>query len=214
MRAGNLSIWMLLALLLCAVTPASLGADLLTGRVVGIQDGDTLDLLLAGTTDTVRVRLAGIDCPEAGQPFGRRARQALAAAVFRREVQIETRKTDRFGRIVGKMLLDHVDVNLALVREGWCWWYRQFAQEQSVVDRNLYESAEINARAARRGLWVDPAPIPPWDFRRQPEPPEGYAAACPCDSGRVCTGPRGGRFCVRPSGTRRYVPRANDAADM
>lgn len=198
----------LLALMLGAL-PARSAGESIAGRVVGIQDGDTLDLLVTATTGTktqVRVRLAGIDCPEKGQAFGQRARQALADAVFGQDVAVESNKTDRYGRPVGKVLLGGADVNLSLVEDGLCWWYQKYANEQSAMDRQLYESAEAGARLAHRGLWVDPAPLAPWDFRHQPEPAEGYAAACPCDSGRVCTGPRGGHFCVRQSGTKKYLP--------
>jgi endonuclease YncB( thermonuclease family) len=63
------------------------------------------------------------------------------------------------------VLIEGSDVNLGLVEAGMCWWYRKYADEQSVVDRRLYESAEDGARAARRGLWADPDPVPPWEWR-------------------------------------------------
>jgi len=94
-----------------------------------------------------------------------------------------------------------------MVRDGLAWWYRKYAEEQSPADRVLYEEAEARAKAARVGLWGDPDPMPPWDWRHRPPPPGGYAAACPCGSGKVCTGQRGGRFCVRESGTKKYLPR-------
>ena len=67
---------------------------------------------------------------------------------------------------VGKILTDDRDVNLALVRDGMCWWYRKYAGEQSTLDRGLYEAAETAARDKRRGLWTDPDPVPPWEWRR------------------------------------------------
>ena len=76
-------------------------------------------------------------------------------------------KLDRYGRTVGKILSDAQDVNLALVRDGMCWWYRKYANEQSPVDRGLYEAAETAARNKRKGLWVDPEPVAPWDWRRR-----------------------------------------------
>ena len=102
---------------------------------------------------------------------------------------------------------DGQDLNLVMVRDGLAWWYRKYAEEQSPADRVLYEEAEARAKAARVGLWGDPDPMPPWDWRHRPPPPGGYAAACPCGSGKVCTGQRGGRFCVRESGTKKYLPR-------
>jgi endonuclease YncB( thermonuclease family) len=70
-------------------------------------------------------------------------------------------------RIVGKVLDGERDVNLALVRDGMCWWYRKYGGEQSPVDRNLYDATEAKAKANGAGLWSDPAPVPPWDWRRR-----------------------------------------------
>ena len=75
--------------------------------------------------------------------------------------------SDPYKRIVGKILDGERDVNLALVRDGMCWWYRKYAHEQSPVDRGLYEAAEVKARMARAGLWSDPDPMPPWDWRHR-----------------------------------------------
>jgi endonuclease YncB( thermonuclease family) len=81
-------------------------------------------------------------------------------------VTVEWSKLDRHKRIVGKVLDGQQDVNLALVRDGLAWWYRKYANEQSPVDRNLYEAAEAKAKTERVGLWSDPAPVPPWEWRR------------------------------------------------
>jgi len=87
--------------------------------------------------------------------------------VFGRQVAVEWDKLDRYGRTLGKILDGERDVNLALVRDGMCWWYRKYAQEQSPMDRGLYEAAEENARAGRLGLWTDPDPVPPWEWRHR-----------------------------------------------
>ena len=79
---------------------------------------------------------------------------------------MEWAKLDRYGRTVGKVLDAQQDVNIALVRDGMCWWYRKYASEQSAVDRHLYEAAEAKAKTERVGLWSDPAPVPPWEWRR------------------------------------------------
>lgn len=153
-----------LALLLLLVPLTSWSAEL-EGRVVRIVDGDTLILLDASNTQT-KVRLAGIDCPERGQPWGTRAKQALSNYVFDQQVTVVWTKLDRYGRTVGKIINSQQDVNLALVRDGMCWWYRKYAGEQSPVDQRLYEAAEAKAREERKGLWVDPKPVAPWDWRR------------------------------------------------
>jgi micrococcal nuclease len=97
----------------------------LTGKVVGIADGDTLTLLVDKTQ--TKVRLEGIDTPERAQPFGRKAGQALAKKVFGKVVQVDDLGKDRYGRTLGIVRLGTRDVNLELVREGWAWWYRKYA---------------------------------------------------------------------------------------
>jgi endonuclease YncB( thermonuclease family) len=181
-------------------------AETLTGKVVKVTDGDTVQVLDASKR-LYKIRLSGIDAPETGQAYGRKAKAYLLQLVARKRVQVEWNKRDRYKRIVGKIIHDGRDVNLAMVRAGLAWWYRKYAREQSPADRRLYEAAEDRARADRVGLWADPKRMAPWDWRKRPPPAEGYAARCPCGSGRVCTGKRGGRFCVRESGSKRYYPR-------
>jgi micrococcal nuclease len=80
---------------------------------------------------------------------------------------VEWDKRDRYGRIVGKLVHEGQDVNLSMVEDGFAWWYREYAREQSEIDRGLYEAAEDRARRARAGLWRDPEPVPPWDWRKR-----------------------------------------------
>jgi micrococcal nuclease len=137
---------------------AGAAADTMSGRVVRVVDGDTLVLLVAGH-EQERIRLAGIDCPE--------RKQALTRRVAGKEVTIEWAKRDRYGRVVGKVVYGSHDVDLALVREGMCWWYRKYAHEQTRADRVLYENAEAKAQEKRLGLWRDTNPVPPWEWRRR-----------------------------------------------
>lgn len=154
------------ALLFAAVlAPAAGFAAELAGRVVAVSDGDTITVLDAGRKPH-KVRLSGIDAPESRQAFGTRSTQSLAKQVFDRQVSVEWGKHDRYGRIVGVVFVDGRDVNLAQVRAGLAWWYRQYAREQAPDDRQLYEAAENEAKVARRGLWADPQPVPPWAWRR------------------------------------------------
>ena len=88
-----------------------------TGRVVGVIDGDTLDILTAGF-ETLRVRLSGIDAPELGQAFGRNAKAALSSFVFARSVAIEWRKRDRYDRVVAKVTLEGRDIALEMLALG------------------------------------------------------------------------------------------------
>jgi micrococcal nuclease len=191
-------------------------AETFTGKVVKVLDGDTVDVLVDRTPR--RVRLAGIDAPEKAQPFGSRAKQQLAALVGGQVVEVQADKTDRYGRTVGKVLVEGRDANLAMIEAGLAWWYRKYASEQPAADRASYEAAEDQARADRRGLWTDPAPVPPSEFRHAGGAGGGSAGApgagapggtstaadCPCGSGAICTGPKGGQFCVTPEGKKRY----------
>lgn len=139
-------------------------AETYVGRVVRVADGDTITVLDQGHTQH-KVRLAGIDAPEKKQPFGQASRRHLAILVADRTVTIETTKRDRYRREVGKVLVDGRDVNLGQVEAGLAWHYKQYAHEQSVADRQAYAAAEEAARQARRGLWSDVYPVPPWEYR-------------------------------------------------
>jgi endonuclease YncB( thermonuclease family) len=144
----------------------SASAATLAGRVVGVYDGDTITLLDA-SQHQYKIRLAGIDAPESKQAFATRSKENLSEWVYGREVVVAWEKHDRYGRTLGVVLVDGHDVNLEQVRAGVAWWYRQYAKEQLPNDRRLYELAENEARAAKRGLWADTDPTPPWNFRRQ-----------------------------------------------
>lgn len=150
--------------LLCALT-ALAHAEVTEGKVIGVADGDTITVLDASKSQH-RIRLQGIDAPESSQAFGARSKQHLSDLVFNKEVSVEWKKRDRYGRVLGKVLVGGRDACLAQVRAGMAWHYKYYQEEQSPEDRRLYAEAEREARAARRGLWAEPDPVPPWDFRR------------------------------------------------
>jgi micrococcal nuclease len=132
-----------------------------TSPVVGVIDGDTIDILHKGKAQ--RIRLYGIDCPEKGQPFGKVAKWATSALVFGRTVTVQGHDKDRYKRLVANVLLaDETNVNQKLVKDGWCWWYRKYAPDDSVL-----KALEAEAREANRGLWIEPRPIPPWEWRKR-----------------------------------------------
>lgn len=145
-----------------------------SGRVVAVTDGDTIKVLDPANSQH-KVRLVGIDAPERGQPYGTVSRDHLAMLVAGKEVVVETDKQDRYGRVLGKVWVQPSDcpscgktlnVNHAQILAGMAWWYRYYASEQSPEDRGRYESAEDEARARGWGLWVDPHPINPYDWRK------------------------------------------------
>ena len=143
----------------------SVQAEEVIGRVVGITDGDTLTVLDASHQQH-KIRLMGIDAPERKQPFGERARQNLAHLAFAQEVSVQWRKKHR-NRLIGKVLVNGVDVSLEQIRSGMAWWYEAYRKDQTERDRNLYSAHEADARQSRIGLWQDPAPVAPWDWRRR-----------------------------------------------
>jgi endonuclease YncB( thermonuclease family) len=135
-----------------------------TGRVVGVIDGDTIDVLTP-RFETLRVRLAGIDAPELGQPFGRTSKTALSSLAFARTATVASSKRDRYGRLVGKVTVEGRDIALEMLTLGMGWHYARFEAEQPAADRREYAESQTRARVARRGLWADPAPVPPWEYR-------------------------------------------------
>ena len=122
-------------------------------------------------------------------------------------VTLDWIKRDRDGHMVDKLILKGQDLGLLMANSGLAWWYREYAGEQSAADQRIYAAAEQTARTAKRGLWADPAPMSPWDYRHQPAPTKRDLAGCSCESGSLCTGPKGGRLCVTASGDKRYQPR-------
>jgi len=158
-----------LATLLLALA-CNANAETITGRVVGVADGDTITVLDARQVQH-KIRLAGIDAPEKKQPFGNRSKESLSQLAFGKTVDVETIKRDRYGRQIGKVLVNGQDVNLLQVERGMAWFYRQYQREQSPNDRRLYEAAEDAAKANKRGLWQDSAPVAPWEFRRPKRSP-------------------------------------------
>ena len=148
--------------------------DTLSGKVVGVADGDTVTILDADR-EQHKIRLQGIDAPEKAQPFGQRSKENLSRLVFNKDVRVEWAKRDKYQRIVGKVWVQPascptcpmtLDVGHAQITVGLAWWYRKYANEQLPADRAAYEFSEEEAKAKRAGLWVDSRPIPPWDWRK------------------------------------------------
>ncbi|MDF1525928.1 MAG: thermonuclease family protein [bacterium] len=129
-----------------------------TGEVVGVLDGDTIEVMRRGVA--VRVRLDGIDCPERKQAFGARTKQFTSKLSFAEKVTVIDKGKDRYGRTIGEVILpDGTSLNKRLVAEGYAWWYSRYSDDEEL--RNL----QAEAREAKKGLWVDPKVIPPWIFR-------------------------------------------------
>lgn len=131
------------------------------GKVIGVADGDTLTILDANKAQH-KIRLAEIDAPESnGQAFGFRSKQSLSELCYRIPVRIEVQGSDRYGRTIGRVYCNGIDANAEQVRRGLAWVYRQYARDKSL------HHLEAEAKGARRGLWGDPDPAPPWEWRRK-----------------------------------------------
>lgn len=135
-------------------------AESISGKVVSVSDGDTLTILDNSNTQT-RVRLAAIDAPEKAQAFGLRGKKELSDICFGKQATIEVVDIDRYGRSVGEVECGGVKANEAMIRAGLAWVYRKYAKGYDY----LYP-IEDDARTAKRGLWADANPLPPWDWRK------------------------------------------------
>lgn len=160
-------------MLFCLSLAATANADV-AGKVVKVTDGDTTQVLTS-EQELFKIRLTGIDAPESKQPFGNASRKNLADMVAGKEVLVESSKTDRYGRVLGKVWVKPsdcascgktLDANHAQLLAGMAWWYRYYAKEQPPEDRGRYESAEEGAVKRNLGLWSEPSPVPPWDWRK------------------------------------------------
>lgn len=140
-------------------------AETITGRVVAIADGDTITVLDTSNQQH-KIRLAGIDAPEKKQPFGERSKQHLSTLTFNKQVTVEWNKQDRYGRTVGKVMVNGVDANLEQIKAGMAWWYEKYRKEQALADQRLYREAEQMTREGRVGLWRDSQPVAPWEWRK------------------------------------------------
>jgi endonuclease YncB( thermonuclease family) len=145
-------------LILAFLLPLSALADEAAGKVVRVQDGDTLTVLVDRTQ--LKVRLLDIDAPELGQPFGRRSRQSLASICAERSARVVWNNKDRYGRILGQVTCAGIEANASQVRNEMAWVFVRYAPKNSP-----YYALESQARTAKQGLWSDSSPISPWDWR-------------------------------------------------
>ena len=130
-----------------------------TGKLVKVLDGDTVEVMHDGKPESIR--LAQIDCPEKGQPFGQAAKEYVLGVAALKIVTVQVETVDRYGRTVGEVLLpDGANLNKQIVGAGFAWQYKRYSKDPE------YAELEAGARATRLGLWQDKSPIPPWEWRR------------------------------------------------
>lgn len=185
--------WLLLFLLACA--PCA-GAATLEGRVIAVTTGDTFTMMDANE-QRHEVRLLGAAAPALGQPYGDKARNNLSLALVDKRVRVEWSERDLAGVILGKAWMRairpghpirgceskecFIDIELtrAMIGMGYAWFAPDDAIKLSVPDREGYATLESNTREARRSLWADPNPIPPWEWRKGIRAAAGDSGALP-----------------------------------
>ena len=136
-------------------------------KVVKIIDGDTITALDEQNT-SFKIRLYGIDAPESKQAFGQKAKQALSSAISSQNITVVDHGPDIYGRMLGTIWLDGYDINASMVDSGYAWVYR--FDGNAIVP--TYLKFEASAQKAVKGLWVDPNPVAPWEWRQQNQKPQ------------------------------------------
>lgn len=174
--------WLVLVAWSVAFASCGAAAESLEGRVVRVRDGDSLVVLV--DRRTVEVRLAEVDAPESGQPWGKRAKRELSDLAFGKTIEAEVIDVDRYGRKVARVFADGVDVPAEMVRRGAAWVYTKYAKREELA------GIESTARDARAGLWSLPEKdrVPPWEWREQHR--EASRTGSPPDPGKRPPTPR------------------------
>ena len=133
-----------------------------TYKVVSIIDGDTI-VVLSMEKKEIKIRLAEIDCPEKNQPYGPQAKQVLTNKLLNKQIKVVILKKDRYNRSICKIYLNNHYINQEMIEEGLAWHYTQYSHSKEL------KNSEDNAKKNRIGLWKDKNPIPPWEFRHDPQ---------------------------------------------
>lgn len=148
--------FLLPAVLLLASTPAL--ADLIQGKVVGVTDGDTIEVLVG--QKTFKVRLNGIDAPEEHQAYGMESKKALSSFIYGKDVAVNIVDRDKYDRAIADVSFNGVNVNQEMVRTGNAWWFEKYAK-----DNQTLKAFQAQAQTSGKGLWSNPRAVSPWAFR-------------------------------------------------
>jgi len=130
-----------------------------TGMVIGVTDGDTI-VVLTEQKQQVKIRLEGIDCPESKQEYGQRAKQATSDLCFGKSVRVVSSGQDRYGRTLAFVYVGDVCINRKLLRLGMAWHYKKYNSDQDLANM------ESESKNKKIGLWSQPNPVPPWEWRK------------------------------------------------
>ena len=137
------------------------------GDIIKIIDGDTVHFLKEGDTKYKKIRLVGIDAPELKQEFGKESRQCLVELIENKPIQLVKFGQDRYQRILAKIKIDQVDINLAMIRKGCAWFYRRYQESLNEDDQKFYDQAEQMAQRQFLGLFKNVKALPPWVWRKK-----------------------------------------------
>ena len=143
----------------CKNTEVNEPVAAVVGKVVKVVDGDTLHIY--NEKGTYKIRLSGIDAPESGQAYGKRAKEHLASLVAGKQVIAIVNSKDRYGRYVASVKVESKDVCAEMLAAGYAWHYKQYDNNK------YYDDLQREARKAKRGLWVDKKPQAPWEYRKE-----------------------------------------------
>ena len=130
------------------------------GKVIKVTDGDTIHIK-SKNISKIKVRLAGIDAPELKQPYGKKSKKILGNLIFNKKVKIKKVGVDRYGRVIGIVIKENLDVNHFLVINGHAWCYDHYNE------RAIIKTAESIAKRNKIGIWQQQNPIPPWKWRKR-----------------------------------------------
>jgi endonuclease YncB( thermonuclease family) len=159
------------AALLCLAWPSLAQAESppnpptqFAARCVGVTDGDTLRVLYVEgeTKSEIKIRLYGIDAPEKKQAFGTQAKKALSDLAFGKDLTVTSTGRDQYGRLLAWLAVGSTSINGEMVKSGFAWWYQKYAPKETEL-----ADLEADARKNRRGLWIDAAPVAPWNYRKK-----------------------------------------------
>lgn len=166
-------LWLGIAVQIGLPLAAQTAASRLEGKVVGVLDGDSLEILV--DKRPVMVRLHAIDAPEWDQKRGKEAKKALSQLAFGKQAVVEVKGLDNNERTLGRVKVGKVELNAEMLKQGWAWHFKRFDQDEQLAE------LETEARKAKRGLWADQQPEPPWEYRDRKKAAEAGEKSKPAD---------------------------------
>ena len=149
-----------LKILFLLILPFTVSAQIYTGKIISVKDGDSFELLTE-ENEIIEIRLAHVDTPEKKQPYGKAAKIFAANLVWGHIVTATQTDTDRYKRKICLVEANGRILNLELVRAGLAWHFKKYSEDRR------YARAEKVAKARKVGLWKQSNPIAPWDARKR-----------------------------------------------